>query len=133
MLMMGPIADNMVMPPAVRERHEKLRAAKFREVMEEGAFYGQPHSEPVEQGETDTKLGVGARRFGIVDRTPDWGNRLELFPFATARKPSKTAANCDSSLYRWEKFAAATPAASSPRKLQRGVIRRDFTSSAEHS
>jgi hypothetical protein len=25
MLMMGPIADNMVMPPAVRERHEKLR------------------------------------------------------------------------------------------------------------
>jgi alkylation response protein AidB-like acyl-CoA dehydrogenase len=29
MLMMGPIADNMAMPPAVRERHEKLRAAKF--------------------------------------------------------------------------------------------------------
>ncbi len=38
MLMMGPIADNMAMPPAVRERHEKLRAAKFREVVEDGAF-----------------------------------------------------------------------------------------------
>ena len=50
MLMMGPIADDMAMPPAVRERHEKLRAAKFREVVEEGAFYGQPHSEPVEAG-----------------------------------------------------------------------------------
>src|SRR5271168_5408915 len=59
MLMMGPIADDMAMPPAVRERHEKLRAAKFREVVEQGAFYGQPHSEPVEEGETDTKLGVG--------------------------------------------------------------------------
>src|SRR5207248_2250286 len=40
MLMMGPIADNMTMLPAVRERHEKLRAVKFHEVVEEGAFYG---------------------------------------------------------------------------------------------
>ena len=52
MLMMGPIADNMPMPPTARERHEKLRAAKFREVVEDGAVYGQPHSEPVEEGET---------------------------------------------------------------------------------
>jgi alkylation response protein AidB-like acyl-CoA dehydrogenase len=74
MLMMGPIADNMAMPPAVRERHEKLRAAKFREVVEEGAFYGQPHSEPVEQGETDTKLGVGGRRFGTTARKVDGGS-----------------------------------------------------------
>src|SRR5215472_13480265 len=59
MLMMGPIADSMAMPPAVRAGHEQLRTAKSREVVEEGAFYGQPHSEPVEQGETDTKLGVG--------------------------------------------------------------------------
>jgi alkylation response protein AidB-like acyl-CoA dehydrogenase len=56
------------MPPAMRERHEQLRAARFREVVEEGAFYGQPHSEPVEQGETDTKLGVGGRRFGTSAR-----------------------------------------------------------------
>jgi alkylation response protein AidB-like acyl-CoA dehydrogenase len=68
MLMMGPIADNMAMPPRQRERHEKLRAAKFREVVEDGAFYGQPHSEPVEQGETDAKLEVGGRRFGTTAR-----------------------------------------------------------------
>jgi alkylation response protein AidB-like acyl-CoA dehydrogenase len=73
MLMMGPIADNMAMPPAVRARHEKLRSAKFREVVEEGAFYGQPHSEPVEQGETDTNLGVGGRRFGTTARRVDGG------------------------------------------------------------
>jgi hypothetical protein len=33
MLMTGQIADNIAMPPAVRERHEKLRATKFREVV----------------------------------------------------------------------------------------------------
>src|SRR5229473_500254 len=73
MLMVGPIADSMPMSPTVRERHEKLRAAKFREVVEDGAFYGQPHSEPVEQGETDTKLGVGGRRFGTTARKVDGG------------------------------------------------------------
>jgi hypothetical protein len=72
MLMMGSIADNMAMPPAVRERHEKLRATKFREVVEAGAFYGQPHSEPVEQGETDTKLVVGGRRFGTTATPPSF-------------------------------------------------------------
>ncbi|HEX5528167.1 MAG TPA: acyl-CoA dehydrogenase family protein [Methylomirabilota bacterium] len=68
MLMMGVIADRMPMIPAARERHEKLRAAKFREVVEDGAFYGQPHSEPVEQGETDRALRVGGRRFGTTAR-----------------------------------------------------------------
>src|SRR5258708_4463297 len=63
MLMMGPIADAMAMPPAMRERHETLRAVKYREVVEDGAFYGQPHSEPVEQGDTDATLAVGGRRF----------------------------------------------------------------------
>jgi alkylation response protein AidB-like acyl-CoA dehydrogenase len=73
MLMMGPIADHMAMEPAARERHERLRAARFREVVEEGAFYGQPHSEPVEQGETDTKLGPGGRRFGTTARKVEGG------------------------------------------------------------
>ena len=68
MLMMGEIADAMPMPAAARERHEKLRAAKFREVVEQGVFYGQPHSEPVEHGETDTKLSMGGRRFGTTAR-----------------------------------------------------------------
>src|SRR5262245_36398718 len=73
MLMMGEIADTMPMPAAVRERHEKLRAAKFREVVERGVFYGQPHSEPVEQGQTDTALAVGGRRFGTTARKVDGG------------------------------------------------------------
>jgi alkylation response protein AidB-like acyl-CoA dehydrogenase len=73
MLMMGELADRMPMTPAARERHEKLRAAKFREVIERGAFYGQPHSEPVEQGETDTRLSMGGRRFGTAARKVDGG------------------------------------------------------------
>src|SRR5438132_8841128 len=73
MLMMGEVADAMPMPAPVRERHEKLRAARFREVVEQGVFYGQPHSEPVEQGETDTKLSMGRRRFGTVARKVDGG------------------------------------------------------------
>ena len=73
MLMMGPIADDMAMSPAARERHETLRAVKYRAVVEDGAFYGQPHSEPVEQGETDTTLAVGGRRFGTTARKVDGG------------------------------------------------------------
>jgi alkylation response protein AidB-like acyl-CoA dehydrogenase len=73
MLMMGWIADRMTMSADQRERHETLRAAKFREVVEEGVFYGQPHSEPVEQGETDTSLNVGGRRFGTTARKVDGG------------------------------------------------------------
>src|SRR5262247_4779030 len=73
MLMMGVIADTMPMSAAVRERHEKLRAAKFREVVERGVFYGQPHSEPVEQGQTDIALAVGGRRFGTTARKIDGG------------------------------------------------------------
>jgi alkylation response protein AidB-like acyl-CoA dehydrogenase len=73
MLMMGELADAMPMAPAARERHDKLRAAKYREVVERGAFYGQPHSEPVEQGQTDTRLSMGGRRFGTTARKVDGG------------------------------------------------------------
>src|SRR5215469_16644894 len=73
MLMMGPIADGMAMAPAARERHETLRAIKYREVIEQGAFYGQPHSEPVEHGETDTTLAVGGRRFGTTAQKVEGG------------------------------------------------------------
>jgi hypothetical protein len=73
MLMMGVLADAMPMPAAARERHEKLRAAKFREVIEGGVFYGQPHSEPMEQGQTDTALSMGGRRFGTTARKVDGG------------------------------------------------------------
>jgi alkylation response protein AidB-like acyl-CoA dehydrogenase len=73
MMMMGILADDMALAPAARERHEKLRAAKFREVIEAGAFYGQPHSEPVEEGQTDTALSMGGRRFGTTARKVDGG------------------------------------------------------------
>ena len=73
MLMMGELADAMPMSAAARERHDKLRAAKFREVIEQGVFYGQPHSEPVEQGETDRRLSMGGRRFGTTARKVDGG------------------------------------------------------------
>src|SRR5215475_8654275 len=46
MLMMGEMADAMSMSAAARQRHERLRSRKFREVVERGVFYGQPHSEP---------------------------------------------------------------------------------------
>ena len=73
MLMMGVLADDLPLAPAARERHGKLRAEKFREVIEAGAFYGQPHSEPVEQGQTDQKLSMGGRRFGTTARKVDGG------------------------------------------------------------
>jgi alkylation response protein AidB-like acyl-CoA dehydrogenase len=73
MMMMGCIADDMAMPPPARGRHEELRAVKYREVLEQGVFYGQPHSEPVEQGETDTTLAVGGRRFGTTAKKVDGG------------------------------------------------------------
>jgi alkylation response protein AidB-like acyl-CoA dehydrogenase len=73
MLMMGELADAMPMSPAQRERHERLRTRKFAEVVDGGAFYGQPHSEPVEQGQTDTALSMGGRRFGTTARKVDGG------------------------------------------------------------
>jgi alkylation response protein AidB-like acyl-CoA dehydrogenase len=73
MMMMGPIADDMAMDPAARARHEKLRAVKFREVVADGVFYGQPHSEPVEQGATDVQLAVGGRRFGTTAQKVEGG------------------------------------------------------------
>jgi alkylation response protein AidB-like acyl-CoA dehydrogenase len=73
MLMAGEIADALPMSGAARERHDALRTRMFREVVEAGAFYGQPHSEPVEQGQTDTALAVGGRRFGTTARKVDGG------------------------------------------------------------
>jgi hypothetical protein len=67
------LADAMPFGDTVRERHDKLRTANFREVVEHGVFYGQPHSEPVEQGQTDTALSMGGRRFGTTARKVDGG------------------------------------------------------------
>lgn len=73
MLFMGEIADMLPMSAPMRARHEALRTARYREVVEQGAFYGQPHSEPVELGQTDTELTVGGRRFGTTARKVDGG------------------------------------------------------------
>lgn len=73
MLMMGEMADRHPMDDNKRARHEVLRAAKFREVVDDGVFYGQPHSEPVELGETDQTFGVGGRRFGTSAEKVDGG------------------------------------------------------------
>jgi alkylation response protein AidB-like acyl-CoA dehydrogenase len=72
MLMMGVLADDFEMPPDVRERHEELRARRYREVIEHGVFYGQPHSERVEAGDAD-QLSVGGRRFGTRAERVDGG------------------------------------------------------------
>ena len=61
MLMMGDRADAMVLRDDERILHNERREKKFREVVEEGVFYGQPHSEPIELGETDKALGAPLR------------------------------------------------------------------------
>jgi alkylation response protein AidB-like acyl-CoA dehydrogenase len=72
MLMMGPLMQGIELPPEVLERHEQLSARRYREVIEQGVFYGQPHSEPVESGSED-RLSVGGRRFGTRAERVDGG------------------------------------------------------------
>ncbi len=76
MLMMGEMSDAHEMSAEKRARHAKLRAANFREVVERGVYYGQPHSEPVEEGETDQVFTVGGRRFGTRAAKVAGGYRL---------------------------------------------------------
>ena len=76
MLMMGEMADAYEMGAEMRARHEELRAVNFREVVEQGVYYGQPHSEPIEEGETDQVFTVGGRRFGTTADKVEGGYRL---------------------------------------------------------
>lgn len=73
MLMMGELSVPLEMSAETRKRHEALSAKKFTEVVERGVFYGQPHSEPVEEGETDSSLPQGGRRFGTTAEKVDGG------------------------------------------------------------
>lgn len=73
MLMMGELADRHPMDDAKRDRHHVLRETKFRDVIDNNMLYGQPHSEPVELGETDKSFGVGGRRFGTTAAKVDGG------------------------------------------------------------
>jgi len=63
MLMMAAPIRELGLSPEVYRRHQDLSARRFRQVVEEGVFYAQPHSEPVESGSAD-QLDVGGRRFG---------------------------------------------------------------------
>ena len=72
MMMMGHMMGGMELAPEVRQRHEELSAQRYREVVEKGVFYGQPHSEPVETGKADP-LAVGGRRFGTTAERVDGG------------------------------------------------------------
>jgi alkylation response protein AidB-like acyl-CoA dehydrogenase len=72
MLMMGMLMRGLELSPDVCARHEELSARRYREVVEQGMFYGQPHSEPVEAGGAD-QLQVGGRRFGTRAERVDGG------------------------------------------------------------
>ena len=72
MLMMGHLIRELDLPGEVRARHEALSAQRYRQVVEQGVFYGQPHSEPVESGSAD-QLTVGGRRFGTRAERVDGG------------------------------------------------------------
>ena len=72
MLMMGPLMDGLDLPSDVVKRHRLLSARRYNEVVENGVFYGQPHSEPIESGLQD-QLNVGGRRFGTTANRVDDG------------------------------------------------------------
>jgi alkylation response protein AidB-like acyl-CoA dehydrogenase len=72
LLMMGYFMQDVDLPSKVRQRHEELSAQRYREVIDQGVFYGQPHSEPVEAGSGD-QLQVGGRRFGTRAERVDGG------------------------------------------------------------
>jgi len=73
MLMMGELSEAIEMTAEQRIAHRARTRKKFLEVIEQGVFYGQPHSEPVEEGETDASLPHGGRRFGTSAEKTDGG------------------------------------------------------------
>ena len=72
MLMMGPLMDGLELPQEVWGRHKELSAKRYTEVVEQGVFYGQPHSEPLESGSAD-QLDIGGRRFGTTAKRANGG------------------------------------------------------------
>ena len=72
MLMMGPLMDGLELPQEVWGRHKELSAKRYTEVVEQGVFYGRPHSEPLESG-SPAQLDIGGRRFGTTAKCVDGG------------------------------------------------------------
>ncbi len=54
----GILADDLDMPPEVRERHERIRSELYRWILEDGAIMSQPLSEGIARGAT---AGVATR------------------------------------------------------------------------
>jgi alkylation response protein AidB-like acyl-CoA dehydrogenase len=48
----GVLADDLDMPPDVRERHERIRGELYRWILEDGALMSQPLSEGIARGAT---------------------------------------------------------------------------------
>jgi alkylation response protein AidB-like acyl-CoA dehydrogenase len=48
----GILADDLDMPPEVRERHERIRTGLYRWILEDGALMSQPLSEGIARGAT---------------------------------------------------------------------------------
>jgi alkylation response protein AidB-like acyl-CoA dehydrogenase len=48
----GILADDLDMPPEVRERHERIRAGLYRWILDDGAIMSQPLSEGIARGAT---------------------------------------------------------------------------------
>lgn len=71
MLWSGPLADDLEMTPAQRARHEERRAAIYRLVVEDGALFAQPFSEP------NTSAAAGKAPFGTTARKVDGGWRVQ--------------------------------------------------------
>ncbi len=65
----GPLADDLDMTPDQRARHETLRAAHYRRIVEEGAIFAQPFSE-------GGAAAAGKAPFGTVATRVDGGYRI---------------------------------------------------------
>lgn len=67
MLWSNQMADDLDMPDAEREKHEKRRAGFYAKVVEEGALFAQPFSEP------NSAAAAGKAAFGTTATPVDGG------------------------------------------------------------
>jgi alkylation response protein AidB-like acyl-CoA dehydrogenase len=71
MLWPGQMADDLPMSDAERAAHERRRAALYAKVIEEGAVFAQPFSEP------SSAAAAGAAPFGATARPVEGGWRVD--------------------------------------------------------
>ena len=122
MLMMEVSVEGLDLPPQVLERHRELSERRYREVVEKGVFYAQPHSEPVESGSAD-ELGVGGRRFGTRAERVDGGyliNGRKFFVSSSGAADYYATPALLAAEGSWESGPSTSP---SPRTRRRGVRR----------